>query len=96
MLKFQIKSSDMIKLRVYWVSWGVMCHVEVMLPSYKIKLVIKKLYYDARSTNHKKNTVCNCIYMYVYLTACSMPQWQCRIILFFIRFVNLFFKILIH
>jgi hypothetical protein len=38
MKKFQINSSDMIKLRVYWVALGVMCHVEVMLYSYQITL----------------------------------------------------------
>ena len=38
MKKFQINSSDMIKLRVYWVALGVMCHVEVMLYNYKTTL----------------------------------------------------------
>ena len=39
MIKFQINSSDMIKLRVYWVALGVMRHVEVNVVI-KIKIVI--------------------------------------------------------
>jgi hypothetical protein len=42
MIKFQINSLDMIKLRVCWVALGVMRHVEVMLSSYKITLTFKK------------------------------------------------------
>jgi len=38
MIKFQANSSDMIKLRVYWVALGVMRHVEFMLSSYKTTL----------------------------------------------------------
>jgi len=38
MIKFQINSSDMIKLCVYWVALGVTRHVEVILSSYKITL----------------------------------------------------------
>jgi hypothetical protein len=35
MTKFRINSSDMVKLRVFWVALGVMRHVEVMVSSYK-------------------------------------------------------------
>ena len=36
MIKFQINSSDMIKLRVCWVALGVMRDVEVMLCKYLV------------------------------------------------------------
>jgi hypothetical protein len=38
MIKFQINSFDMIKLRVYCVAQSLMRHVEVMLSSFKTTL----------------------------------------------------------
>jgi hypothetical protein len=62
MIKFRINSSDMIKLHVYWVALGVMCHVEVMLSRQHVEVMLSrqhKLYMTHHAQGYSIDTQFN-------------------------------------